>query len=208
MAVVKQINFNGETTGNVEVCDAVFAAPVHVPAMHQVVVAHLANCRVGTHNTKDRGDVRGGGRKPWKQKHTGRARAGSSRSPLWVGGGVAHGPHPRDYHQKVNKKVRRLALRSALTLKVNEGNMLVIDQFGLETPKTKAFLTFLEKTESLRKPLILVHETDMAVTKSANNIPGALVLHVDSINVYDILNHERLIATQESVKKLEEVFAR
>lgn len=208
MAVVKQINFNGETTGNVEVSDVVFAAPVHVPAMHQVVVAHLANCRVGTHNTKDRGDVRGGGRKPWKQKHTGRARAGSSRSPLWVGGGVAHGPHPRDYHQKVNRKVRRLALRSALTLKVNEGNMLVIDQFGLETPKTKAFLTFLEKTESLRKPLILVHETDMAVTKSANNIPGALVLHVDSVNVYDILNHERLIATQESVKKLEEVFAR
>ena len=137
MAVVKQINFNGETIGSVDIADAVFNAPIHVPAMHQVVVAQLANRRVGTHNTKDRGDVRGGGRKPWKQKHTGRARAGSTRSPLWVGGGVAHGPHPRDYHQKVNKKVRQIAIRSALTLKVQEENMLIIDRFALEAPKTK-----------------------------------------------------------------------
>ena len=128
MPVVKQVNFKGEVIGDFELSDAVFGAPVHVPAMHQVVVAHLANCRVGTHNAKDRGDVSGGGKKPWRQKHTGRARAGSSRSPVWVGGGVAHGPHPRDYHQKVNKKVRRLALRSALTLKVQEENMMVLDR--------------------------------------------------------------------------------
>ena len=208
MAVVKQINFNGETIGSVDIADAVFNAPIHVPAMHQVVVAQLANRRVGTHNTKDRGDVRGGGRKPWKQKHPGRARAGSTRSPLWVGGGVAHGPHPRDYHQKVNKKVRQIAIRSALTLKVQEENMLIIDRFALEAPKTKEFRAFLDRIDSLQKPLIIIHENDMAVRKSASNITGALVLHVDSVNVHDILNHQRLIATQEAVRKLEEVFGR
>lgn len=208
MAVVKQINFNGETIGSVDIADAVFNVPLHVPAMHQVVVAQLANRRVGTHNTKDRGDVRGGGRKPWKQKHTGRARAGSTRSPLWVGGGVAHGPHPRDYHQKVNKKVRQIAIRSALTLKVQEENMLIIDRFALEAPKTKEFRAFLDRIDSLQKPLIIIHENDMAVRKSASNITGALVLHVDSVNVHDILNHQRLIATQEAVRKLEEVFGR
>lgn len=206
MPVVKQVNFKGEVIGDFELSDAVFGAPVHVPAMHQVVVAHLANCRVGTHNAKDRGDVSGGGKKPWRQKHTGRARAGSSRSPIWVGGGVAHGPHPRDYHQKVNKKVRRLALRSALTLKVQEENMMVLDRFDMDAPKTKVMIDFLTAIDGGKKPLFVLHETDMAVVKSAANIPGAEVLHVDSINVYDLLNHDRLIATPEAVKKLEEVF--
>ena len=206
MPVVKEVNFKGEVIGDFELSDAVFGAPVHVPAMHQVVVAHLANCRVGTHNTKDRGDVRGGGKKPWRQKHTGRARAGSSRSPVWVSGGVAHGPHPRDYHQKVNKKVRRLALCSALTLKVQEESMMVLDRFDMDAPKTKIMLDFLTAIDSGKKPLFVLHETNMAVVKSAANIPGAEVLHVDSINVYDLLNHDRLIATPEAVKKLEEVF--
>ena len=206
MPVVKEVNFKGEVIGDFELSDAVFGAPVHVPAMHQVVVAHLANCRVGTHNTKDRGDVRGGGKKPWRQKHTGRARAGSSRSPVWVGGGVAHGPHPRDYHQKVNKKVRRLALCSALTLKVQEESMMVLDRFDMDAPKTKIMLDFLTAIDSGKKPLFVLHETNMAVVKSAANIPGAEVLHVDSINVYDLLNPDRLIATPEAVKKLEEVF--
>ena len=206
MPVVKEVNFNGDVIGEVTLSDAVFGAPVHVPAMHQVVVAHLANCRVGTHNTKDRGDVRGGGKKPWKQKHTGRARAGSSRSPIWVGGGVAHGPHPRDYHQKVNKKVRRLALCSALTLKAQAENMLVIESFGLEAPKTKTLAAFLAAISCGKKPLIVLHETNMAVVKSASNIPGADVQHVDSVNVYDLLNHDQLIATPEAIKKLEEVF--
>lgn len=206
MPVVKEVNFKGEVIGDFELSDTVFGAPVHVPAMHQVVVAHLANCRVGTHNTKDRGDVRGGGKKPWRQKHTGRARSGSSRSPVWVGGGVAHGPHPRDYHQKVNKKVRRIALCSALTLKVQEENMIVLERFDVEAPKTKVMLNFLSTVESGKKPLFVLHETNMAVVKSAANIPGAEVLHVDSINVYDLLNHDQLIATPEAVKKLEEVF--
>lgn len=206
MPVVKQVNFKGEVIGDFQLSDAVFGAPVHVPAMHQVVVAHLANCRVGTHNTKDRGDVRGGGRKPWRQKHTGRARVGSTRSPLWVGGGVAHGPHPRDYHQKVNKKVRRIALRSALSLKVMEEMMLVLDRFDIETPKTKVMLDFLAAVEGGKKTLFVIHETNMAVVKSAANIPGTEVLHVDSVNVYDLLNHDQLIATPEAVRKLEEVF--
>ncbi|NLD04839.1 MAG: 50S ribosomal protein L4 [Synergistaceae bacterium] len=206
MPVVKEVNFKGEVIGDFELSDAVFGAPVHVPAMHQVVVAHLANCRVGTHDTKDRGEVRGGGKKPWRQKGTGRARAGSSRSPVWVGGGVAHGPHPRDYHQKVNKKVRRLALCSALTLKVQEENMLILQRFDVQAPKTKVMLDFLTAIDSGKKPLFVLHETNMAVVKSAANIPGAEVLHVDSINVYDLLNHDQLIATPEAVKKLEEVF--
>lgn len=206
MPVVKQVNFKGEVIGDFQLSDAVFGAPVHVPAMHQVVVAHLANCRVGTHNTKDRGDVRGGGKKPWRQKHTGRARVGSTRSPLWVGGGVAHGPHPRDYHQKVNKKVRRIALRSALSLKVMEEMMLVLDSFDIEAPKTRVMLDFLAAVEGGKKTLFVIHETNMAVVKSAANIPGTEVLHVDSVNVYDLLNHDQLIATPEAVRKLEEVF--
>ncbi|MDR1651857.1 MAG: 50S ribosomal protein L4, partial [Synergistaceae bacterium] len=171
------------------------------------VVAHLANMRVGTHSTKDRSDVRGGGRKPWRQKHTGRARAGSNRSPVWVGGGVAHGPHPRDYHQKVNRKVRRIALRSALTLKVQENNMIVVDKFDLAAPKTREMIRFLDSAGAAAKPLFLLHESNGPVIKSASNIPGASVLHVDSINVYDILNHVKLIATPEAVRKIEEVFA-
>jgi large subunit ribosomal protein L4 len=206
MPIVKEFNFKGEVVGDFEVSGEIFGSPVHVPAMHQVVVAHLANMRVGTHNTKDRGDVRGGGRKPWRQKHTGRARAGSNSSPVWVGGGVAHGPHPRDYHQKVNRKVRRLALKSALTLKVQENNMIVVDNLKLDVPKTKEIVNFLKSADAGRKPLFLLHESNTAVSKSAGNIPGARVLHVDSINVYDILNHVKLIATPEAVRKLEEVF--
>lgn len=206
MPIVKQVNFNGDVIGDFELSSETFDAPVHVSAMHQVVVAHLANMRVGTHNTKDRGDVRGGGRKPWRQKHTGRARAGSTTSPIWVGGGVAHGPHPRDYHQKVNKKVRRLALKSALSLKVQEDNMVVVDKFTLASPKTKEMVAFLDKLGGSNKPLFLLHETNMPIIKSASNIPGASVLHVDSVNVYDLLNHVKLIATPEAVRHLEEVF--
>ena len=206
MPVVKQINFNGEVIGDFELSQDVFGAPVHVAAMHQVVVAQLANARVGTHNAKDRGDVRGGGRKPWRQKHTGRARSGSTRSPLWVGGGVAHGPHPRDYSQKVNKKVRRIALRSALSIKVQENNMVVVDKFTLDAPKTKVMVDFLGRLQDARKPLFIMHETNPAVIKSVSNIPGARVLHVDSVNVYDLLNHVKVITTPEAVRKLEEVF--
>ncbi|MDO4219438.1 MAG: 50S ribosomal protein L4 [Synergistaceae bacterium] len=206
MPIVKKIDFAGKVLGDFTLSDAVFGAPIHMPAMHQVVVAHLANCRQGTANTKDKGDVRGGGRKPYRQKHTGRARAGSSRSPLWIGGGVAHGPHPRDYHQKVNKKVRQLAIRSALTLKAQE-NMMVIDKFAIDAPKTAVFKAFFAAIKAGKKPLIVLHESNANISKSVANIKGAFVQHVDSVNVYDLLNHDTLIATPEAIKKLEEVFA-
>lgn len=208
MPTIKLINFQGEVVGSLELSDAVFGAPIHVPAMHQVVVAQLANARQGTACTKTRADVSGGGRKPFRQKHTGRARAGSTRSPLWLKGGVAHGPKPRDYTQKVNRKVRQLAMRSALSLKATEDRMLVLESANLETPKTKAMLAFLGKVEATRKPLMVLHESNENVYRSAANIPGAKVIHVDSINVYDILNHEHLIMTAESAQKLQEVYGR
>jgi large subunit ribosomal protein L4 len=171
-----------------------------------VVVAQQANARQGTHSTKTRGEVRGGGRKPWRQKHTGRARHGSRRSPIWVGGGITHGPHPRDYHQKVNKKVRRLALKSALSLKVSEGSLVLLDRLDIEKPSTKSMMSFLSEIDAGNKILIMVSESSPAIYKSAANIPGAMVLHVDSINVYDILNNRRMVLTMDAARKIEEVY--
>lgn len=206
MPTVKVINFKGEIIGEESLSDSVFAAPVHVPAMHQVVVAQQANARQGTHSTKTRGEVRGGGRKPWRQKHNGRARHGSRRSPIWVGGGITHGPHPRDYHQKVNKKVRRLALKSALSLKVSEGSLVLLDSIDIEKPSTKVMASFLSEIDAGKKVLIMVGESSPAIYKSASNIPGTMVLHVDSINVYDILNHNRMVLTMDAARKIEEVY--
>ncbi len=206
MPTVKVINFKGELIGEENLSDSVFAAPIHVPAMHQVVVAQQANARQGTHSTKTRGEVRGGGRKPWRQKHTGRARHGSRRSPLWVGGGVTHGPRPRDYHQKVNRKVRRIALKSALSLKVLEGGLVLLDRLDIEKPDTKSMASFLAEIDAGRKVLVMVGEGSDAIYKSASNIPGTMVLHVDSINVYDILNHNRMILTVDAARKIEEVY--
>lgn len=206
MPTVKVINFKGELIGEENLSDSVFAAPIHVPAMHQVVVAQQANARQGTHSTKTRGEVRGGGRKPWRQKHTGRARHGSRRSPLWVGGGVTHGPRPRDYHQKVNRKVKRIALKSALSLKVLEGGLVLLDRLDIEKPDTKSMASFLAEIDAGRKVLVMVGESSDAIYKSASNIPGTMVLHVDSINVYDILNHNRMILTVDAARKIEEVY--
>ncbi len=208
MPTMKLINFEGEVVGSLELSDAVFGAPIHVPAMHQVVVAHLANARQGTASAKTRGEVSGGGRKPFRQKHTGRARAGSTRSPLWLKGGVAHGPKPRDYSQKVNRKVRQLAMRSALSLKATEDRMIILENGDFGTHKTKAMLAFLGKVEATRKPLMVVDESNANIYRSAANIPGAKVIHVDSLNVYDILNHEHLIMTLASAQKLQEVYGR
>ncbi len=206
MPTVKVMNFQGEVIGEENLSEAVFAAPVHVPAMHQVVVAQQANARQGTHSTKTRADVRGGGKKPWKQKHTGRARHGSRRSPIWVGGGITHGPHPRDYHQKVNRKVRRLAIRSALSLKAGEGSLILLDRIDMDKPSTKMMVSFLNVAEASKKPLVMVSESNVAVSRSAGNIPGLMLLHVDSINVYDILNHRHLILTLDAARKIEEVY--
>ncbi len=206
MPTVKLVNFQGEEIENVELSEAVFGARIHAPAMHQVVVAQLANSRQGTQSVKTRSEVSGGGRKPWRQKHTGRARHGSIRSPLWAGGGVVHAPKPRDYHQKVNKKVRRLALRSVLSLKVKENQMTLVDSFDLDKPSTRDMVKFLNAVEA-RKPLILLSETDLNVVRSAANVEGAKVLNVNSINVYDLLNAGTLITTPETAKVVEEVFS-
>ncbi|MCL1940567.1 MAG: 50S ribosomal protein L4 [Synergistaceae bacterium] len=206
MPTVKIVDFKGLESGEMELSDAVFGSFIHIPAMHQVVVAHLANCRTGTHSVKTRGDVRGGGKKPWRQKHTGRARHGSSRSPIWVGGGVAHGPHPRDYSQKVNKKVRRLAIRSALSMKVQESLFTVVKSFDIDKPSTKAMVGFFEAVKA-QKPLVIVPEGNDNVRMSSRNIEGAKVINLGNINVYDILNSKTLIVTPEVIAKLEEVYA-
>jgi large subunit ribosomal protein L4 len=208
MPMIKVVDFSGQPAGELVLSDGVFNVPLHVPAMHQVVVAHLANCRQGTHFTKTRGDVSGGGKKPWKQKHTGRARQGSTRSPIWVHGGVAHGPKPRDYHQKVNKKVRRLALLSALSMKVRDDLFTVVNEFNMEKPSTKAVKNFMEAIHA-EKALVLFHGgVAENVVRSVRNIPGAKIMNVASINVYDLLNSKTLIATPEVVARLEEVYAR
>ena len=207
MPVVKIVDFNGQDAGEMELSNVVFDAPLHVPAMHQVVVAHLANCRQGTHSTKTRGEVSGGGRKPWKQKHTGRARQGSTRSPIWVHGGVAHGPKPRDYHQKVNKKVRRLAMKSALSVKVRDSLMTVVRGMEMDKPSTKAMKGFMDAIGA-QKVLVVYHEGGDNVMRSVRNIPGAKFLNIASINVYDLLNSRTLVVTPEVVARLEEVYAR
>lgn len=208
MPFVKVYEFNGDRAGEMELSSAVFDVPVHMPAIHQVVVAHLANCRQGTHSTKTRGDVSGGGKKPWRQKHTGRARQGSTRSPIWVHGGVAHGPHPRDYHQKVNKKVMRLALRSVLSDKVREELMAVVKGFdAIDKPSTKAVKNLFDVL-GFGKTLVIYHNNGVNVVRSVRNLPGAKCINVASINVYDILNAKNLIVTPEAVAKIEEVYSR
>ncbi|MDR2529782.1 MAG: 50S ribosomal protein L4 [Synergistaceae bacterium] len=207
MPTIKIVDFNGQPAGEMTLSDVVFGERLHVPAMHQVVVAHLANCRQGTHSAKTRGEVSGGGKKPWKQKHTGRARQGSTRSPIWTHGGVAHGPKPRDYHQKVNKKVRRLAMLSALSMKVRDELLMVVKGFELDKPSTKAVKGFMEVVRA-EKALVVYHAANKNVVRSVRNIPNAKVLNVASINVYDLLNCKTLIVTPEVVARLEEVYAR
>ena len=213
MPAVKVVNFNVQDSrdaGEMELTDAVFGVAPHMAAMHQVVVAHLANCRQGTSSAKTRGDVSGGGKKPWRQRHTGRARQGSTRSPLWIHGGVAHGPKVRDYHQKVNKKVRRLALLSALSIKVRDGQMLVARGMELEKPSTKAMATFM-KDIGAQKALVVYHAggaVSDGIVRSARNVPGTKCINVASINVYDLLNSKTLIVTPEVVARLEEVYAK
>ncbi|TDY58404.1 LSU ribosomal protein L4P [Aminivibrio pyruvatiphilus] len=205
MPTLKLVSFQGEQLGEMQLADEVFGAPVHVPAMHQVVVAQLANRRRGTQSAKTRGEVRGGGKKPWRQKKTGRARHGSTRSPIWTGGGVTHAPKPRDYSQKVNKKVRRLAIRSALSLKVRDELMTVVQSFDLSKPSTKEMIAFFSAVNA-RKPLIVLPESNESVAKSARNVPGAKVINMGNINVYDLLNAGTLVMTPEVVSRLEEVY--
>ncbi len=203
MATVTVVNNKNEKVGEVDLREDIFNVPVKVGLLHEVVRWQMARWRAGTACTKTRGEVRGGGRKPWRQKGTGRARQGSIRAPHWVGGGVVFGPKPRSYEFKLNKKQRRLALKMALSARAKEGKLLVVDDFGLSEIKTKKFVEFL-KNLGVDDALVVVPERDEIVEKSARNLPKVKVLAVEGLNVYDILDYEYLIIKREALPKIEE----
>ena len=192
--------------GEIELSEKVFGVEINKEVMHQVVVAQLANKRQGTQSAKTRAEVRGGGIKPWRQKGTGRARQGSIRAPQWVKGGVVFAPKPRDYSQVVNKKVRALAIKSALTSKIADNNIFVVEGLELAAPKTKEMVKTVEAFEA-KKMLIVTADVNENVYKSARNIPGVQVIPVNNINVYDILRYEKFMITKDAVAKIEEVYA-
>ena len=207
MPKVDVLNINGQKVEELELSENIFATEISESAVYEVVKNHLANRRQGTQSAKTRAEVRGGGRKPWRQKGTGRARQGSTRSPQWIGGGVVFAPKPRDYSYSVNKKVRRLALKSVLTTKVNEGNLIVLDALEMNAPKTKDFIAMLSAVNAGKKALVVTAENSPNVVKSGRNIPGVDITFVNTLNVYDIMRHDSLIITKEAVRKTEEVYA-
>lgn len=207
MPKVTVYNIEGSEVGEIELSDSVFGINPNGHVLHQAVVMQQASLRAGTHKVKGRSEVRGGGRKPWKQKGTGRARQGSIRSPQWKGGGIVFGPTPRSYSYKLPKKVRRLAIKSALSSKVIANEIIVLDTLNLNTPKTKEFAGILSKLNADRKVLVVAPEYDNNVALSARNIPGVKFVQADGINVLDVLVHDKLIITKDAVHKVEEVFA-
>ena len=206
MVKVALYNMDGKECGQIELKDEIFNVEVNTVVMHEVVVAHLANRRQGTQSAKTRAEVRGGGRKPYRQKGTGRARQGSIRSPQWVGGGVVFAPKPRDYSKKVNKKVRRIALKSALTSRVQEDKLIVLENLNLEEIKTKAMVGVLNNF-NVEKALVVLDGDNQNVVLSARNIPNVKTVRADMLNVYDILKNETFVATKDAVAKIEEVYA-
>ncbi|MHB1127412.1 MAG: 50S ribosomal protein L4 [Bacillota bacterium] len=207
MPRVPVYNIEGNQVGEIDLNDNIFGIKVNEPVMHQVVVMHLANKRRGTSSTKIRSEVSGGGRKPWRQKGTGRARAGSNRSPLWRGGGVTFGPRPRDYSYTIPKKVRRLALKSALSSKVLDGNLVVVDEIIMQQPKTKDMVKILGSLGVAEKALVVTAIKDENVQKSARNIPGITPATAVGLNVYELLLHDKLVMTRDAVARVEEVLA-
>jgi large subunit ribosomal protein L4 len=198
-------NTSGEQVGEITLKDEIFGVEVHEPIVHDAVVMQLAGRRQGTHDTKTRAEVRGGGRKPWRQKGTGRARHGTSRSPIWRGGGVVFGPHPRDYSYSLPKKARRLALKSALSAKVNAGDILVLEELSLDQPKTRDMVKILNNLK-VDDALLVTAGKDVTVEKSARNIPNIKPLTAVGLNVYDILAYNKLVITRDAVARVEEVF--
>lgn len=208
MPKVAVYNVDGQQVGDIDLNDEVFGVEVNEPLMHQAVVRHLANQRQGTVATKTRGEVRGGGRKPWRQKGTGRARHGSIRSPIWVGGGVTFGPQPRDYRQKMPKKSRRAALRSALSGKVQAGEFVVVDAIEFAAPRTKEMVRLLGHfTSPGEKALVVTVDGDRNVVLSARNLPGVAAMRAADLNVYDVLAHGKLLVTKDAVRHIEEALA-
>lgn len=207
MSKVSVYDMAGNQVSETEISDAVFGIEPNEAVMHAMVVNYLANQRQGTQSTLTRTEVRGGGRKPWRQKGTGHARQGSIRAPQWTHGGVALGPKPRDYSYTLNKKVRRLAMKSALSSKAQNANLIVVDALNLEGFKTKTIVEMLKALNVEGKALIVTAEADKKVVKSAANIPGVKTAAVNTLNVYDILNHDKFIVVKNAVEKIEEVYA-
>ncbi|SDN91920.1 50S ribosomal protein L4 [Alkalicoccus daliensis] len=198
---------DGSQAGDIELAEGVFGIEPNKDVLYEAVIMQQASRRQGTHKTKDRSEVRGGGIKPWRQKGTGRARHGSIRSPIWVGGGVTFGPTPRNYGYKLPKKQRRLALKSALSSKVHEDNIRVVEELSFEAPKTKEMKAVLAGLSATTKTLIVTADFNEAVALSARNLPGVTSVSAKGVNVLDLLTHEKLIITQEAVKQVEEVLA-
>ncbi|KAB3535473.1 50S ribosomal protein L4 [Alkaliphilus pronyensis] len=207
MPKVAVYNVSGQQVGEMELNDNVFGVEVNQHVLYEVVKNQLANKRQGTQSAKTRSEVRGGGRKPWRQKGTGRARHGTIRSPLWTGGGVVFAPKPRDYRYTLPKKVRRLAMKSALSSKVNNNEVIVLDELNLTVPKTKDMVNILSNLNVEKKALIVMGEKNEAVIRSANNIPGVQTTLINTLNVYDILKYDMFIITKDAVQKVEEVYA-
>ena len=212
MPVLNTYKLDGSQAGTVEVNNEIFGIEPNKNVMHEVLVAELAELRQGTSSTKTRAEVRGGGRKPFRQKGTGRARQGSTRAPHMVGGGVVHGPKPRDYVKKVNKKVRKLALRSALATKINEGNLIVLDDFALETPKTKTFVNFAKTLDFAgQKQLFVVNDftedRDYNLYMSVRNIEKTFVLDSRELRIFWLIKQDKVILTKEALAAIEEVLA-
>lgn len=208
MAKISVMNMAGQQVSEMELADAVFGITPNEAVMHAMVVNYLANQRQGTQSTLTRTEVRGGGRKPWRQKGTGHARQGSIRAPQWTHGGVALGPKPRDYRYALNKKVRRLAMKSALSTKVLDNNMIVLDTLAVDAYKTKTIVAMLKALNVEGKALLVTAEANQMVVKSAANIEGVKTAAVNTLNVYDILNYDKFIVAQDAVAKIEEVYAK
>jgi len=207
MPKLNVLNVAGQNVGEIELTDSIFNVEVNEHILYEVVKNQLANKRQGTQSAKTRAEVRGGGRKPWRQKGTGRARQGSTRSVQWVGGGVAFASKPRSYRYTLPKNVRRLAMKSALTSKVQNSEIIVLDQLNMDAPKTKEFVQILKNINANKKALVVTAEKNENVIKSARNIEGVQTSLVNTLNVYDILKYDSFIITTDAVKKVEEVYA-
>ena len=203
---IKVYDMLGNEAGEMELSDSIFGAQINVPLMHEMVKNYLANQRHGTQSTLTRSEVSGGGKKPWRQKGTGRARQGSTRSPQWTHGGIALGPKPRKYRYSVNKKAKRVAMKSALSAKVAEGNLIVVDTLAFDGIKTKNMVNVLKALNVADKALVVMPAPDAVVIKSARNIEGVKTACVNTLNVYDIVKHDKFIITKEAVNKVEEVY--
>ena len=207
MSSVKVLNMAGAEVGTAELNDAIFGIEPNTAVVHEVVKNHLANCRQGTQSALTRAEVSGGGRKPWRQKGTGHARQGSTRAPQWTHGGIVFAPKPREYRYALNKKVRRLAMKSALSSKVRDNEMVVIDQITADSYKTKTIADMLKAVGSEKKALIVTENADQSVVRAAGNIPGVKVAHVGCLNVLDILNCVKFMISQDAVKKVESIYS-